>query len=111
MNIRQVIATIVDTWKAANRGELPARLQVSKDHLTDLGSAPTFTVGDISIPIDYVEMEIGAVRCMDQELGNTNQRSEWYKRGNNVEREKDLFWERESHELLLIIHWKKSNVA
>ncbi len=71
MNIRQVIATIVDTWKAANRGELPARLQVSKDHLTDLGSAPTFTVGDISIPIDYVEMEIGAVRCMDQELGKT----------------------------------------
>lgn len=71
MNIRQAIITFVDTWNAANRGKLPARLQISKDHLTELGSASTFTVDDISIPIDYIEMEIGSVRCMDEELGKT----------------------------------------
>lgn len=71
MNIHRQITIVVEKWKAAHRGELPARLQVSKDHLTDLGSAPTFIVGDISIPIDYVEMEICAVRCMDQELDKT----------------------------------------
>ncbi len=35
---------------------------------------------------------------------HTNLRSEWYNRGNDIEREEDLFWERESHEPLLIFH-------
>ena len=48
------------------------------------------------------------VRCVD---AHTNSRSKWYKRGNDVEREEELFWERESHEPLLIFHWKKSNSA
>ena len=43
--------------------------------------------------------------------GNTNLRSEWYNKGNDEGREEDLFWERESHEPLLIFQWKKSNVA
>jgi len=38
-------------------------------------------------------------------------RSEWYTKGNDEGREEDLFWERESHEPLLIFQWKKSNVA
>ncbi len=42
---------------------------------------------------------------------NTNLRSEWYNKGNEEGREEDLFWERESHEPLLIFQWKKSNVA
>jgi hypothetical protein len=41
----------------------------------------------------------------------TNLRSEWYNKGNDEGREEDLFWERESHEPLLIFQWKKSNVA
>jgi hypothetical protein len=69
MNIHQVIATVVEEWKADHRGELPARLHISKDHSIELGPAPTFTVGDISIPLDYIDMEIGAVHCMGQELG------------------------------------------
>ena len=42
---------------------------------------------------------------------HTNLRSEWYNKGNDEGREEDLFWERESHEPLLIFQWKKSNVA
>src|SRR5258707_14787006 len=45
------------------------------------------------------------------EEGYTNLRSEWYNKGNDEGREEDLFWERESHEPLLIFQWKKSNVA
>ena len=44
-------------------------------------------------------------------LSYTNLRSEWYNKGNDEGREEDLFWERESHEPLLIFQWKKSNVA
>gem|GEM_PF-5228353 len=50
-------------------------------------------------------------RSMPGEGANTNLRSEWYNKGNDEGREEDLFWERESHERLLIFQWKKSNVA
>jgi hypothetical protein len=69
VNIRQEMAVVIEEWKADHGGELPARLHVSKGHSIELGPAPIFTVGDISIPIDYVDMEIGAVHCMGQELG------------------------------------------
>jgi hypothetical protein len=68
MNIRQVIATVVDAWKASHGGKLPARLQVGKDHSTELGLVPTYIAGDISIPIDYVDMKSSAVRCLGQEM-------------------------------------------
>lgn len=69
VTIRQEMAAVVEEWKADHGGELPARLHVSKCHSIELGSTPTFAVDGISIPIDYVDTEIGAVHCMGQELG------------------------------------------
>jgi hypothetical protein len=66
MTIHQQMSVAVEEWKADHGGELPARLQVSKGHSIELGPAPTFTVGDISIPIDYVDTEASAVRCLNQ---------------------------------------------
>lgn len=66
MNIHQQLAAAIDKWRADYPGQLPARLQVSKVHSGELGFDPTFTIGNTSIPIDYTDMEAGAVRCLNQ---------------------------------------------
>ena len=64
------------------------------------------------VPGDSVAHSFPLMEVDPQKFSShTNLRSEWYNKGNDEGREEDLFWERESHEPLLIFQWKKSIVA
>lgn len=76
--------------------------QLPKSGCTAAATVAMDALGGITVRIDTTPEGQGH---------DTNSRSRWYTRRNEVEKEQELFWERESHEPRLIFRWKKSNVA
>jgi hypothetical protein len=73
MNSRDIhaeVARVIDAFKVET-GQLPIRLQVSREHLHELEYATYELPYGHAIPIDYVDgMAVGKVRCIGPEAIN-----------------------------------------